>query len=130
MKSKILNLCLIITSLFGYLEWSNDSKCFLFEAEYDIIIKLLSHPISIIHPFTVLPIIGQITLLYTLFQKSPNKIMTYIGITGIGILLWFIFVIGLISQNYKIIISAIPFVFTSIITFIQLRKTNNNSFKN
>lgn len=33
MKGKIFNIILIITSLFGYLEWSGDSHSFLFQAE-------------------------------------------------------------------------------------------------
>ena len=117
MKSKILNFLLIITSLFGYLEWSGNSHMFLFQAEGEILSKLFTHPTSVIHPFTVLPMIGQIILLITLFQKKPNKTLTYISIGSLGILLVFMFVIGLLSFNYKIIISTIPFIVISILTF-------------
>lgn len=122
MKSKIINLLLIITSLFGYLEWSGNSHSFLFQAEGEIISKLFSDPISIIHPFIVLPLLGQLILLFTLFQKKPGKILTYISISGLGILLAFMFIAGLLSFNYKIVISTIPFLTVSVLAIRHYRK--------
>lgn len=122
MKSKILNSLLIISSLLGYLEWSGNNHSFLFQAEGDILSKLFTDPISTLHPFTILPLIGQILLVVTLFQKTPSKTLTYISIGSLGILLAFMFVIGLISLNYKIIISTIPFIDVSVIAIRHYRK--------
>jgi len=122
MKSKILNSLLIITSLLGYLEWSGNSNSFLFQAEGEILSKLFTDPISTLHPFTILPLIGQIILIVTLFQKTPNKILTYISIGSLGILLEFMFVIGLMSLNFKIIVSTIPFIAVSVIAIRHYRK--------
>lgn len=121
-KGKILNFLLIVTSLIGYLEWSRDSHMFLFQAEGEIIRKLFSDPLSVIHPFIMLPMIGQILLAITLFQKKPNKILTYISIGGLGILLVFMFLIGLISLNYKILLSTIPFIVVAVLTVMHFRK--------
>ena len=122
MKGKILNSLLIITSLLGYLEWSGNSHSFLFQAEGEILSKLFTDPISILHPFTILPLIGQIILLVTLFQKTPSKTLTYISIGSLGLLLGFMFVLGLMSLNYKIVISTIPFIVISIIVIRHYRK--------
>ncbi len=122
MKTKILNFLLIITSLCGYLEWSGNNHIFLFDAETDIISKLFTNPISVVHPFTILPIIGQLLLLITLFQKYPSKILTFISIGGLGLLLGFMCFIGLISLKFKIIISTIPFIIVSVLTIINYRK--------
>jgi len=122
MKSKILNFLLIVTSLIGYLEWGGDNHAFLFQAESEMIAKLFSAPTSVLHPFSILPMIGQIILLVTLFQKKPSIILTYIGIGGLGILLGFMFVIGLISLNYKIVFSTIPFIIVSVFTIRHYRK--------
>jgi hypothetical protein len=122
MKTKILNFLLIITSLCGYLEWSGNNHIFLFKAEADIISKLFTNPISVLHPFTILPIIGQLLLLITLFQKYPSKILTFISIGGLGLLLGFMCIIGLISLKFKIIISTIPFIIVSVLTIINYRK--------
>ena len=110
MKGKILNALLIISSLFGFLEWGHNNKMFLFQLEAEIVSKIFNDPVSVLHPFTLLPFLGQILLLITLFQKSPSKILTYIGLGGIGILLALMFVIGCISFNLKILFSTIPFL--------------------
>lgn len=82
MKSKLLNLLLILTSFAGYLEWGGDRHLLLYQAEIEIFTKLFTDPMSVMHPFTILPLLGQIALLITLFQKSPNKILTLAGIGG------------------------------------------------
>ncbi len=122
MKNKILNFLLIITSLIGYLEWSGDSHTFLFQGEAEIVYKLFTNPASVIHPFILFPLIGQILLLITLFQKSPSKILTYVSIVGLGLLLGFMFIIGIISLNFKIIISTIPFLIVAILTIQNFKK--------
>jgi putative flippase GtrA len=66
--------------------------------------------------------IGQIILAVTLFQKKPSKILTYISIGGLGLLLLFMFLIGLISLNYKIALSTIPFIVVAVLTVIHYRK--------
>lgn len=122
MKSKILNFLLIIFSLIGYLEWSGNNHLFLFEAEIEIFSKLFTRPISVLHPFIVLPIAAQFILLFTLFQKKPSKKLTYISIFCLGILLGFMLIIGIISLNYKIALSTIPFIVVSIVTMLHHRK--------
>lgn len=121
-KTKILNLLLIISSLIGFLEWGKDQQLFLFQAEAEIITKIFSEPKSVLHPFILLPFVGQILLLITLFQNNPGKILTIISIAGLGLLLSFMFVIGILSANFKILLSTIPFLVISIFTIIHLRK--------
>ena len=123
MKEKVFNFLLLITSLFGYLEWSGNSHTFLFQAEADIVYKIFTNPVSIIHPFVLLPFTGQILLLFTLFQKTPSKILTYIGISGLGLLLGFMFVIGVMSLNAKITLSTIPFLVVLFLTIRNVRRS-------
>lgn len=121
MKAKILNLLLIITSLLGYLEWGGNNHIFLFKAEVEILSKLWTDPISVLHPFTILPLIGQILLFITLFQEKPSRILTFVSISGLGLLLLFMLVIGLISANYKIIFSTFPFLYLAVFTLLYHR---------
>ena len=122
MKAKILNALLIITSLLGYLEWGGGNNILLFQGEADIILKLFTNPKSVAHPFILMPLLGQLLLLFTVFQKTPNRILTYIGIGSLGLLLGFMFIIGIISMNFKILLSTIPFLITAIYTVLYLRK--------
>ena len=80
MKLKHLNILLIITSLLGYLEWGDNKSSFLFQAEMEVFSKLFTEPMSVLHPLTILPILGQILLLVTLFLKRPSKFINYIAI--------------------------------------------------
>lgn len=115
MRTKTINLLLILTSLIGYLEWGTNNSMFLFQGEWDILKKLVDEPLSVLHPFVLLPLAGQIVLLITLFQKEPSKVLTRIGIIGLGLLLVFIFVIGLIGLNFKTAFSVLPFIVTAIV---------------
>ncbi len=123
MKSKILNLLLIITSLFGYLEWGGNNKSFLFESEYTIFRQLFADPKNIIHPFVLFPLFGQLLLLMSIIQKKPNRVLTYIGIACLGLLLGFMFLIGVLSMNFKILISTLPFLTVTTLTIIHLKRT-------
>ncbi len=122
MKAKILNIVLIIFSLIGYLEWGTDNKSFLFEGEYEVLSNIFTNPEKVVHPFTVIPLLGQILLLITLFQKKPSKMLTYIGIACVGLLLGFMFFIGLIGMKFKILLSTLPFLATAVYTILYLRK--------
>lgn len=126
MKTKILNFLLIISSFFGYLEWVKDNQVFLFVAEIEIIMKLLKDPFSIVHPFTLIPMLGQLLLLFTIFQKKPSKTLTITGLSFLGLLLGFMFIIGIISLNFRILLSTIPFTALAIITVREFLKESKN----
>ena len=121
-KVKILTALLIISSLFGHLEWGQNNQMFLFQAEAEIVTKIFTDPLSVLHPFTVLPFLGQVLLLITLFQKKPGKILTYVGIGCIGILIVLMFFIGCISLNFKILLSTLPFL---VLAFLTIRLHRN-----
>lgn len=122
MNIRLLNFLLIATSLLGYLEWGGGNRIFLFEVEAELFSKLFSDPVAVLHPFTVLPMIGQLLLVITLFQKQPGKWLTYSGIACIGLLLVFMLLIGLMSINVKLIGSTLPFLVVAILTVRELRK--------
>jgi hypothetical protein len=116
MKPRLLNILLLVSSLFGYLEWGGDNHSFLFEVELEIISKFFINPISLLHPFILLPLFGQIMLLIAVFQKAPGKIFTYLGIATLSLLFGFLFIIGLISLNLMIFVGSLPFIIVAIIT--------------
>ncbi|HNC50427.1 MAG TPA: hypothetical protein PLH27_15665, partial [bacterium] len=57
-----------------------------------------------------------------LFQNKPRPVIVLTGLLGLGVLLWFIFLIGLISLNLKITFSALPFLIISIFVLYSMRK--------
>jgi hypothetical protein len=66
MNLKVFNALLVLTSLFGYLEWGGENQIFLFQAEMELIRKLAIDPMAAAHPFTLVPLLGQMLLLITL----------------------------------------------------------------
>lgn len=96
-----------------------DQSMFLIEGEMEILSKLFSDPLSIAHPFVLLPLAGQILLLITLFQKNPSGILSLLGMAAIALLLMFIFLIGLMNLHIKILFSSLPSVGIGIISVLH-----------
>ena len=99
---------------------------FLIQGEIEIISKLFTDPTSVLHPFILLPLIGQVLLAVTLFQKSPGRIMTYLGLAGIGILLLLMFFIGVMELHFKILLSVLPFLVTGYFTIRHHQSIRSN----
>jgi len=98
---------------------------FLFEAEALIFSKVLVNPEEVIHPLIVLPVVGQILLIITVFQKAPNRILTIIGIILLSLLLGLILVIGLIEMDWRIVGSVLPFFMLVFLSVSKNRKGFN-----
>lgn len=116
MALKLLHVSLIIASLMGYLEWGGGQSVFLFQAETQLVAKALGDPAAVIHPLTVLPMLGQLALLVTLFQRTPSRVLTYAGVAGIGVLIVLMFLIGVMSMNPRIAGSCVPFLILAVMT--------------
>jgi hypothetical protein len=92
-----------------------------------VLSKIFTDPASVVHPFTLVPLMGQILLLITLFQKKPSRLLAFIGIGSIGILLLFMFFIGILSFNLKILASTIPFI---VLCFAFIKINRRGASKN
>jgi hypothetical protein len=122
MQRKLLNLCLLLSSLAGYLEWGNDNSAFLGEMEYHLLSEIDGLTDGLTHPFVIIPLLGQLLLIITLFQKTPSKALTLTGLICLSLIMVFIFIIGLMSMNIKIALSAVPFIVSGIAVVYHLKK--------
>jgi len=119
MYLKILILCIAVSSLFGYLEWGGQGDhAFLFQVEIEFFSKLFTSPKTVLHPFTIIPLAGQLILIFALFQKQPNFWLVVAGVVALGILLLFMLFIGVSTENWKITISVLPFLILSLVLII------------
>jgi hypothetical protein len=121
-KRKLLNLCLLLSSLVGYLEWGTDNRSFLGAMEWHILTKTEGLTDGLTHPFVIIPLLGQLLLIITLFQKTPSKVLTIAGLVCLSLILMFIFFIGLTGMNIKIALSAVPFIISGIAVIYNFRK--------
>jgi hypothetical protein len=126
MKLKLYLSALLISSFFVYLSWSKTSSAFLFQMEYEILAKLFTNPSSVLHPFTIIPLIGQILLLISLLQKQPNNLVMKLGIGSLLFLIGFIFIVGLLSLKLTIIISTVPFISLAVLSFLEIKRNNKS----
>lgn len=122
MNRKIILLLLLISSLMGYLAWGTDQKAFLFQLEAELLRKMFSSPKEVVHPFVILPFIGQIILLSSLLAKKTPKWFVVTGILCLGILLLMVLLTGILSGNMKVILCALPYCFFSILFFLRKEK--------
>jgi len=110
---KLLNSLLLLSSFFGYLEWPPDNHGFIFQLEAEIIQLVKTKAASLAHPFIILPFIGQVLLLTSLFQSSPNRWLTLTGLLCTGLLMLLLFVIGLLTAHTGIVASTLPYLLIS-----------------
>ena len=124
MRLKLYLSALLISSFFVYLSWSKTSSAFLFQMEYEILAKLFSDPLSVLHPFTIIPLIGQVLILISLLQKQPNNLVMKLGIGSLLFLIGFIFIVGLLSLQLTIIISTVPFISLAVLSFLEIKRNH------
>ena len=123
---KLLNALLILTSLVGYLEWGGGNHGYLFQLEADIFLLASANFLSVVHPFILIPFLGQLLLLITLVQKVPGRLLTFIGMGCLSLIVLMLLLVGLLGMNARIIICALPFLVTAIFV-IRLHRTKRST---
>ncbi len=123
---RISNICLFIAFLFGYLEWGKDHAVFIFQGEAEIFAKAKKDVTSVLHPFILLPFLGQLIILYTVFQPKISRLLSLTGLACLSLLILLLFIIGLITLNFKIAGSTLPFLFAGMLVIRYNRKPSSN----
>ena len=123
---KVLNFLLLLSSFTGYLEWGKGNHQFLFQMEGEVFGKLFTDPMSVMHPFILIPMAGQLLLLFTLFQQQPGKRITYAAMACLALLMLLILLIGILERNLVMIASVTPFLVLSFFVIRQFRKEKTN----
>lgn len=116
-KTRALPIALLASFLLGYMEWGTDQKMFVFQVIQEIYIKAISNPYDVLHPFIIIPFLGFTGLLYTLFQKKPSRLLTFFSVGCMALIILFLFAIGIITANIKMMVFNFPFIVFLVITF-------------
>lgn len=119
---KLANFILLLSSFIGYLEWGNQKR-YIFSLEMELLIKSQEGVSGIMHPFIIIPLAGQLLLIFTLFQKQPGKAISLLSVACIGLIMLLLLVIGTMALNLKIFLFAVPFLLAAIwVLKLNLRK--------
>ena len=111
---KLAICCAFFSILICYLEWAGGNSAFIYEAEYQILFQNKSKVDSFTHPIVLIPFCGQLLLLFSLFQKTPDRRLVFTGLSLMGILMLLIMLVGLLSMNGKIVGFTLPFLFSAV----------------
>lgn len=126
MKNSQLKILLLISTFIGYLEWGTDQSSFIVQSEWEVLKKVPEDPLSLLHPFILLPVAGQLLLLFDIIKKNKGKKLSVIAIVLMSLLYLMILFIGLLDMNFKKILSALPFFILSFV-IIRSKKTKTST---
>lgn len=118
---KKIILGLFLSSFIGYLEWGKQSA-FLGKVEYDLLFQSPKSADTFLHPFVLFPLVGQLLLLFSFFSSKPKLWLIIAAATGIALLFLLVFLVGLLSLNFKILLSVIPFLGFYIYLIVKRKK--------
>lgn len=118
-KINWLPLSIFATFQLCYLEWAGNNSMFVAEIQYTIFTNYKNYFDNFLHPIILLGLIAQSVIVVSIFiDKFYKKWFTW-ALTTLTLLVIFLFIIGLLSTNLKIIFSSIPFLILAFWYFYQ-----------
>ncbi|MBK9012914.1 MAG: hypothetical protein IPM82_01880 [Saprospiraceae bacterium] len=110
---KLAIFCLFVSFLFCYLEWA-DQSAFVYEVAYMLLFEKSEKASSFAHPLVLLPFLGQVLVLISLFMPKPKKWMVITGMAMMGLLVLMLLMVGLLGRNWKISLATMPFLVSAV----------------
>ncbi|QNR24589.1 hypothetical protein [Croceimicrobium hydrocarbonivorans] len=119
LKARFYPFGVLLSSLIAYLEWGGGQSAFLFEMEVQLFSDLFHQPEHFAHPLILLPLFGQMVLVYLITKPQAKRIGPLVAIISIGILLVFVLLGALLSWNPLMLISVLPFILISLLWMLK-----------
>lgn len=117
-----IKIALLVSFLFCYLEWGNKQSAFVFEIAYTILFEKLTAG-NFFHPLVLGSFLCVCILCISLFANISLK-LEKLAIILLTVLVVFFSFIGVISLQYKVILSTLPYLFLTNYYFKITKKTN------
>jgi hypothetical protein len=115
-------LLTVLASMLGYLQWGENQHQFLFQTEAELFRKGWGNPGSVVHPFILLPLLGQLLLLVNAFVARPRKGLIYLGITLIGLLYGLLIIIAFLSSSMLVKVAVFPYSIMAIVLWVLTKR--------
>jgi hypothetical protein len=129
-KIKFINAALLVSFSFLYLEWGKTQAHFMYEIAAIIFTEKAASFNTFTHPILLSILAGIIFILISLFSKKTGRLLNLTGVCLLGSFVIFLLLIGVLSQNAKIILSTLPYLCCSILFFHFRRKSLQKSIPN
>lgn len=118
---RLLNILLLVSFSFCYLEWPGDHSSFFYQLELTILTKEGDLLNTLTHPLILTGILSQLILLICIVYPKPLTKLNGIGILALSLLVLFILLVGLLGMNFKIIASVLPFLLLASYYFYKFK---------
>ncbi len=95
---------------------------FIFEGEYEIFTNTKNWVSNFTHPVILIGIASQLLILYCAIAKNASKKLNNIALLLLTPVVVLFLLVGILSSNYKIILSTLPFLSLVVVYFVKFRK--------
>ena len=119
-KIRLIKLGILLAFFFCYLEWGKDHSAFIFQLQFTLFTGSANSS-AFFHPLILIPFIGQLLLMVSICIPWLGKKLTITAITLLSSLVLMVILAGSLSLNYKILLSAFPFVLFSSIYIYKIK---------
>ncbi|MBI5915210.1 MAG: hypothetical protein HY842_07530 [Bacteroidetes bacterium] len=120
--TRLINIGLFLAFNICYLEWGSDQSSFLFQIPFTIFAEKKDLLSTLTHPLIIFGFAGQLMLLVSAIRKVPNRIVNLIGWLCLAVIVLLVLLSGLLSFNWRILLSTVPFIVLSVLFFRNRRK--------
>jgi hypothetical protein len=121
--SRVLNIALLISFSFVYLDWGHDGAEFIWQLEAFTFIGPVPNLVLLANPFFILSFVGQLLLVISTIKSPPSRRMTRYGFAFLSGIVILVLLIGLIMMKGKMILSTLPFLVLASIFIVKSRHT-------
>lgn len=121
-RKQICAAGLFISFFLGYLEWGKDSSAFVYEGFIEVVSNSKGLRSNFTHPLIVLPLIGEIIFITGVFNSQLQNKWLITALVLTGLLYVMILLAGVLSLNFKMILSATPYVSFAVGLIAVIRK--------
>lgn len=123
MLRKLLLAGLILAFSLCYTEWGADHSAFIFEIEFQFFGDLRNNISAFAHPLILAGLLGQLGLIYGIIVPNPRIWIIGACLVFLSLVVGIFLVAGLLSLNFKIIGSTLPFFILSLL-WLRLKKNS------
>jgi hypothetical protein len=117
---RLTGVFLFCSFLICHLTWANHSA-FLFQLEYALLFLEKKSAGNFLYPVVLLPLIGQLLLLLSIFQRKPSHRLQMVAAALLGLLVLLILFTGMLSRQFMTALSTLPFIAAVILLFSRRR---------
>jgi hypothetical protein len=123
---RILKLLILLSFFLCYLEWGQGHHGFLYQLAWSVF-TMQENATSFLHPFIFIPLGGVLAMAISSASPGKARRLTIVAIAMMSMLVLLILLVGILAPNIKIILSTVPFLFTSVVYLVAATREKHRT---